>query len=798
MSNRAKNTKSTKNKNKKKKKYRLSFLRLFIVVIAFVLLAGGAGAFGLVVVSLKDLPAFDIEKLYPPNATRIYDKNGELITRIGQENRVPVDIKQVPPIVKKAVLAAEDSRFYQHHGIDFRRIAAAAWHDITSGNLTAQGASTITQQLVKNSFLSPDKSFKRKIQEVFLAIQVERHYTKDEILEMYLNRMYFGEGAYGIQTASQTYFGKDVQDIEAPEEAALLAGLLQAPSYYSPFQNPEAALQRRNIVLNEMLENGFITPEQAAEAKNKPLKLGDKTPLAQQYPYPYFIDYVTEQLVAEFGEAKVFREGLKVYTTLDPEIQQAAEAALADKDNFPTSQRDDKGTLQPQAAIVTLDPHTGHIKAIVGGREHTQRRQWNRATRTQRQPGSAFKPIISYGPGIEYLGMGPATVIDDIPLEFPNWDPKNYDGKYRGLITMRTALTWSINMPAIQVLERVGLQRATKFAEKLGITSLVPEEEGLALALGGLNKGITPLQMAAAYGAFANLGVYVKPTAITRVENNEGNLIKDYEPIRKRAMKPTTAYLITDQLRSVVNRGTGKNARMGDRPVAGKTGTTDKRENIWFVGYTPELVTAVWMGYDDATKSLSKGSYGGTYCARIWRQVMTAALKNTPIRNFPRPPGIVTATVDSKSGLLPGPLTPPEHQVTDLFARNTVPTEMDNTHVLVEICPETGKLATPYCPVRITKVLVDVGYEVPEYVLDYEERVPTEYCDIHKEGLFPGLPPGEEDTLAPSPLNPNNGGVINPPSGDGNSQENKNEQDSSNSNNNSNSNGNKQDKIQDQ
>lgn len=731
-----------KQPRRKRKKLNVGRFILFLLLILFVV--GGGTAFGMVVTSLKDLPAVNWDNLAPNAATLIYDKDGNLVTEIGLENRVPMNIQDVPPVVKKAFLAAEDNRFYQHHGVDFRAIARAAWRNITSGS-TSEGGSTITQQLVKNCFLTPEKILKRKVQEAYLAVQLERRYTKDEIFEMYLNWIYFGEGAYGIQAAAHTYFAKDVQDLDLAE-AAMLAGLPRAPSLYSPYRNPEAAKQRRSTVLDLMVKYGYISRAEAAKAKAEPLELKASAD-EKQYPYPYFVDYVTEELVARYGEARVFREGLKVYTTLDPRIQKFAEAAMENSRNFPATTRDKKGLLQPQGAAVILDPHTGYIKAIVGGREHTQARQWNRATRTPRQPGSAFKPIIAYGPAVDKLGMGPATIIDDVPIKFPNWTPTNYDGIYRGLITMRTAIARSVNIPAVKVLQQVTLPTAYAFARQLGISTLHPEKEGLAAALGGLDEGVTALEMAGAYGAFANGGVYVKPTAILKVEERAGKVLDEFTPVKRRVMKPTTAWLITDMLRTVVQNGTGTAAQLGGRPVAGKTGTTDKRESVWFCGYTPELVGVVWIGYDNQNKPLPYGTYGGTYPARIWRQIMSQALAGVPVKDFPRPAGIVTATVDSKSGLLPGPNTPPDHQVTDYFAAGTVPTQVDNTHVLVEICPVSGLLASEYCPERVAEVRIQLPYNVPEFVQDYNERVPPKTCNLHNvPTVAPVLPPGGEQT----------------------------------------------------
>ncbi|MBE0467785.1 MAG: transglycosylase domain-containing protein, partial [Candidatus Desulforudis sp.] len=454
-----------------KKKRRLNWLRLFILLVALGVFLGGGLAFGMVVVSLKDLPTWDPAAMQPNNATLIYDAHGNLLTEVGLENRIPLDVKDIPADVKKAFLAAEDHRFYQHYGLDFRALARAVWANVTGG-FGAEGASTITQQLAKNVFLTEDKQLQRKIQEAFLAIQIERHYTKEEILGMYLNWVYFGEGAHGVEAAARTYFGKPASTLEL-HEAAMLAGLLKAPSHYSPFKDMDAAINRRNTILDLMHRYDFISQEQAREAKAEPLELG--VPVANnnsqnRYPYAHFVDYVIDILVDKYGEAKVFKEGLRVYTTIDPKIQQAAEAALANESNCPVTTRDERNILQPQAAMVVVEPATGYLKAIVGGREHTQQRQWNRATRTQPQPGSAFKPIIAYGPAVEYLGMGPAAVLDDIPVEYTKWKPKNYGGGYRGLLTMRRALADSVNIPAVKVLEAVSPTRGVDFAQKLGIT----------------------------------------------------------------------------------------------------------------------------------------------------------------------------------------------------------------------------------------------------------------------------------------------------------------------------------------
>lgn len=720
--------------------YRLGFLLFCLLVI----IAGGIGI-GLVFASVKDIPALSPSVLESSASTMVYDKDGNLITQIGIKNSVPVDLNNVPENVKNAFLAIEDPRFYQHHGLSIRGIARAAWSDITSRSLR-EGGSTITQQLVKVSFLSSERSMKRKIQEAILAIQVERRYTKDEILEMYLNNIYLGEGAYGIQAAAQIYFGKDIGKLEL-EEAALLGGLPQAPSAYSPYRDPQAALARRNAVLDAMAKNNFISEGEASSAKTKELKLDSKEPSARQYPYPYFLDFITDKLIEKYGEGEVFKGGLKVYTSLDQKIQQAAEAAMARSSNFPPSQPDANGIMQPQGAVVVLDPHTGHIKALVGGREHTQKRQWNRASQTSRQPGSAFKPIGAYGPAIEYKGLGPASVVDDIPVKYGSYEPRNYDGRYRGLVTLRTALTNSVNMVAVKLLmDYVGIADAIKFASALGI-KLDPSAHGASLALGGLHEGVTPLQMAAAYGVFDNQGVYVEPNAILKVEKPDGVILDQPVAKQRQAIKPTTAYLITDMLKSVVQSGTGTGAQIG-RPAAGKTGTTDDGKDIWFVGYTPELVAAVWIGYDKPTAMPQ--AFGGTYPARIWQEIMSKAVSDTPVKDFQRPAGLVTATVDGKSGLLPGPNTPGDSLVTDLFVEGTVPTQTDNVHVFVEVCAASGQLPNEYCPNRVIKPMIKLPYTVPSSVEDYNQRVPTGACTVHGSGT-PRLNPAIPGTVKPTP-----------------------------------------------
>ncbi|KNZ70177.1 penicillin-binding protein [Thermincola ferriacetica] len=715
-----------KPKPKKRRKLNLFRLFLFLVIVAGLLLVGAVS--GIVLASIKDVPAFDPKALEPNLPTYIYDINKNPVTKIYVENREPIKIQDVPNLVKNAFLAIEDVRFYDHKGIDLRRIIGAAIVDIKEGR-AAQGASTITQQLVKKAFLNPDKNIKRKIQEVVLAIKLEREYTKDQILEMYLNRIYFGHGAYGLQSAAQIYFNKDVKELTL-DEAAVLAGLPQAPSAYDPYRNPEAALKRRNVVLDMMAKYDFISQAQAEEAKNKAitLKNSGEDGKKEEYPHPYFVDYVTDVLLEKYGENKVFKGGLKVYTTMDPKIQTIAEQAMANPNNFPRSKTDKNGLKQPEGALVILDPHTGYIKALVGGREHSQKLQFNRATDAKRQPGSAFKPIIAYAPAIE-KGAGAGTVVVDEPVTFGKYKPENSDGKYRGPITLREAVTHSVNVVAVKVLKDTGITNAVKFAKKLGITSLTQEDENLALALGGLHYGVTPLELAGAYGAFANKGIYIQPTAIIKVEDRYGKVIDEFKPRKRIAMKDTTAYIITDMLKSVVQRGTGTRASLGKRPVAGKTGTTNQGKDIWFAGYTPELVGVVWMGHDDP-KPMPR-TYGGTYPAKLWKEVMSKALKDREIKDFDKPAGLVKVAICTLSGKRAGKNCPQSEIRSDWFVRGTAPSKIcnDHTYVSVEVCADSGLLATEYCPNKITRSFLKRDKEHTYSSSDI--YVPTQTCNIH-------------------------------------------------------------------
>ncbi|MDU1300081.1 MAG: PBP1A family penicillin-binding protein, partial [Veillonella sp.] len=490
----------------------------------------------------------------------------------------------------------------------------------------SEGGSTITQQLARNAFLSQDRTFKRKISEALLALKIEQHYTKDEILEMYMNQIYFGQGAYGVQSAAHVYFGKDASQLTLAQ-AALIAGLPQSPNYYSPFNDLEASKKRQAVVLGQMVKYGYITQEQADEARQADLGLVAKQEQTHENNNAsYFINYVIAQISEKYGDDAIYKDGLKIYTTLDMDAQNAAVAAMQ---NLPTMYTDQNGLHQPQGAIVAMNPHNGYIVAMVGGRGDDA---FNRASQAERQPGSAMKPFV-YLAAIQ-SGKTPGSIVDDSPVDFNGWRPQNYERNFEGNITYRYALQHSRNVPAVKIADEVGMSKIIDLAKKMGITTLTDEDNNLSTALGGLTHGVSPLEMAEAYGVLANGGVKVQPTAIIKIVDRNGQVVEENSIQEKRVVEEKDAAIITDMLESVINGGTGGNAAIG-RPAAGKTGTTDDEKDAWFVGYTPDLVAAVWIGDDYGSETL--GITGGSTPAVMWRQFMSAALANTPASDFSVP-----------------------------------------------------------------------------------------------------------------------------------------------------------------
>jgi len=607
-------------------------LRSLIILAVLASLAWGGWTVYQAVVTLPDISSSLLE---PPPVTRIYDANSQVMAVVGSgKTNLTVPLSQMPQQLIQAVLATEDVRFYENSGFDIRSLARAAWYDVVHLSLS-QGASTITEQLAKKAFLTDQKTFKRKLQELILSLELTHRYTKDEILEMYLNKIYFGSGAYGVGAASQTYFGVSPSQLDLPQ-AALLAGLPQAPSYYSPLVNPKACLARRNVVLRNMLRYKFITRAQYNQAVRAGLELHPN--LNQGYSnYPYATDFVLQQLGQIIGADKVYQGGLKVYTTINPTVQEALQEAVANPAYFPASVKEKNGLTQPEAAGVFIDQYTGGIEAIVGGREHLTQMPLDRATQAYRQPGSSIKPFLDYGPALEYDGLTPDSLVEDTPLTIGNYSPQNDDHKYLGPVTLRYALTMSINVVAVRLLDQVTIPKAVQFAAQCGINIPNAEKDGLAIALGGMSKGVTPLEMAGGYAAIANGGVYNEPFVIQKVVTDSGVYLYTHTPDSHTAMSPYTSWALTSMMQSVVQEGTGTEAAIPGWPVAGKTGTSTGGRDLWFDGFTPVLTGVVWIGYDSSGNTWS---YGGSCAAPLWRSVMTAALAGRTPQDFPIPPGV--------------------------------------------------------------------------------------------------------------------------------------------------------------
>ena len=614
----------------------LKALKFLVICIICLMIMGVSVLYGFS--SLFAPPNMD-ETLIPDAASQFYDINGNVIyTTLSEERRVPVSIDKIPKHVQQAFIAIEDNRFYEHSGIDYRGTARALVSTLSGREV--QGGSTITQQLAKNAFLTQERSIIRKIKEAFIAKELEHKYTKDEILTMYLNQIYFGQGAYGIESASLYYFGKHVQNLDIAE-AATLAAIPKSPNYYNPFENPKESKNRQELVIDQMVKYGFISADSAAKAKAK--KMVYSTSHKQQNnPRGYFFDMISQKVIAEVGADALYKGGLKIYTTLDMDMQLAAEKAMRHLPNYYT---DSKKLTQPQMALAAVDPKTGYVKAMIGGRGQDK---FNRATLAVRQPGSAFKPFV-YLTAMQN-GFTPASIIEDKEEEFAKgWKPQNSDMQWHGKVSLRTALKRSLNVPTIKLAREVGVDKIVANVEKMGITTLVDSgaysDVNLAMALGGLSKGVNPLEMASAYGVLATNGLYNKPIALLKIVDRDGKVLYQAKPQSKRVVDAASAYLTTNMLEDVLVSGTGGGMGIG-RPAAGKTGTTDTYIDAWFVGYTPDLSTAVWVG-DDNNKPMQR-MYGSGAPLSIWHEFMINALASTPRTGFSNPGVAVPAEPEIK------------------------------------------------------------------------------------------------------------------------------------------------------
>ena len=620
-------------------------LRRVALIVGLALLVvvstGAAAVLWAFTVLHRSLPSVTaLETIQPLQGTQVFDENDEPISEYQVERRIFVPLPSIPRALRDALIATEDKRFYSHFGLDPIGILRALYQNYRRGRF-AEGGSTITQQLTKVLFLTPDKSLERKLKEAVLALELERRYSKDRILEMYLNQVYFGQGAYGVEAAARTYFGKPVSDLELGE-AALLAGLPRAPSAYSPFDHPAAAKRRRDVVLNRMVDAGLLKP---ADAKRIAASdLGLLPPERRRTSGQYFLDYVQQALEAKFGADMVFKGGLHAYTSLSPSMQLLAEQSLRDGLRAVEARSVGPGTDHPEGAILTIDPQTGYIKTMVGGFDFF-RSEFNRAVAARRQPGSAFKPFV-YVAAVE-AGFTPATVIDDAPVTYPlgrngkPWKPDNYDRKFRGPTTLQQAVEESINVVTVKLQERIGVDRTIRVARRVGISS--PLNADLTLALG--SSDLSLLELTSAYSALANQGVWVEPTVIRYVTDAQGKLLFEDVPQGTEAMAPAVAYVITHMLEGVVERGTGQGANVLGRAIAAKTGTSNDYSNAWFIGFTPHVVTGVWVGYD-RPRSLGRDETGSRVAVPIWTSYMSKVLAHTAKEDFPVPDGVTVVLVD--------------------------------------------------------------------------------------------------------------------------------------------------------
>ena len=645
-------------------------------------------------------PSVDVLDQYQPRQTsKLYAVDGRFLAELGLERRTVARIQDIPPMVQNAFVYTEDRRFFSHHGIDYYRVFGSAIVNVVRGGY-AQGFSTITMQLARNIFperLERAKSVVRKLREGKVALAIERKYSKQKILELYLNQIYLGNGAYGVESAAQRYFGKNVRELNLAE-SALLAALPKAPNKYNPRADPDRAVQRRNTVLELLRDQHIISDADASLAKAYPLQLAQRTETGDVAPY--FVEWVRKQLDEQFGR-QLYEQGLKVFTTLDIDMQLAAERALDQQlraieggklgpykyltyeQYLARAADDDRNTtgVTPylQGAFVAMDPRTGGIRAMIGGRDYTDSK-FNRATQALRQPGSTFKPFV-YATAIQ-SGHTTAEALDDSPISVPQagggtWSPQNFDGKSMGYIPLRRALYLSRNQATVRLGMSLGEESVAAMAKRFGLTTDMPPYPSLHIGA----ADVYPLEMIAAYSTFAAGGIRAKPTGIVRVENSKGEVLWEPAPQRTAVLSTGEAWLMTDMLRDVVRRGTAARAVASLKvPSGGKTGTTNDGADVWFIGFTPDLVAGVWMGLD-RPRTIMRNAQGGELAAPAWTAFMNEVYRRRAVSSdFASPGGLVAVPVDRLTGYHAGPLCPADRVYIDYFIPGTEPTqECDGT-----------------------------------------------------------------------------------------------------------------------
>ena len=651
------------------------------VIFYFIVIA--AILSGLFLQILTQLPNVESISIYSPSeTTEIYAADGTILAKLHrEENRYVVPLEKISPYVQKAVIAIEDERFYDHRGIDLHGVIRAAVTNITHKRVE-EGGSTITQQLARNLFLTRKKSITRKIAEMVIALQIERRYTKNEILELYLNQIYWGHNAYGIESASNVYFNKHASELTLAE-ASLLSGIIEGPEKFSPYKNMEGAKLRQVLVLSKMVELGKINQAAADSAKIQPVELSTETPNKYRFVAPYFTSYVIQQLIDKYGEYTVYNGGLKVYTTIDLNKQRVAEEVVK---KFLIEEGETYNFSQ--GALVSIDPRTGYIRAMVGGASF-EASEFNRAWQMKRQPGSSFK-AYTYTAAME-LGISPGFILEDTPATYEvpadewnpegKWEPKNFDEKYRGKVTVREAFERSLNIPAVRLIDKIGVGPVIDVAKRMGIKSPLKRSLGLTLGI----SEITLLEQTSAFGVFANGGIRVEPTAIIKIEGHNNQLIYRHTIIEKRALTKNIAAVMVDIMQGVLLRGTGVRGNI-DRPAGAKTGTTEEFKDAWFIGYVPQLVTGVWVGNDN--NEPMEGVTEVAVAPRMWKAFMSNVLIDEPVIDFPKPEGLIDESICLDSGKLPNPYCPGNRIVKATFWWNDLPTERCTYHPTTEVEPD--------------------------------------------------------------------------------------------------------------
>lgn len=712
----------------RKKSKASKFLKIFFSIVAFFILVAMAAGIGVTVAVIKSSPQIDANIMDNlKQSSKLYDKNGNFIEAFSDDqNRSIVELKDIPTYVQNAFISIEDERFRQHHGVDIKRVFGAIWIDIRTFS-KAQGGSTLTMQLVRNTVLNQKKEFTRKLQEIYLSIQLERKLSKDQILEGYLNTIFLGGNSYGVQAASLSYFGKDVKDLDI-SEAALIAGMTRNPNRYYPFSeknktaNYEALYTRRNIVLKKMLELGYITQNEYDTAYNEKFVFKTKASKSSM-SYQWFIEPAIDQVAKDYAEKynidvseakqKLRIGGYSIYLTIDPKVQKAAEDVLNTDSYYkglglkqslryytsdkrkPANGATIQKYPQPQAAAVIFDYSKGEVRAIVGGRGPHPLRSINRATSVPRQPGSSIKPLAVYSPAIDTKLATAGTVIEDSPMSkdfvasHQGWDPRNFEtNKFEGRVTIREAIKKSINLVAIKLEVMLGTNTSIDYLQnKYHLSTIVTQgaynDNAISpLALGALTEGVYPYEMAAAYGVFGNGGYYQSPIMYTKVVDNKGDTILDKTSNKTVSISPQAAYIMVDMLKGVVNGGTGTRAKFGSMPAAGKTGTAADQTNVWFCGLTPYLSGAIWIGHDKPNTPMP--GLKSSLPAMLWGKIMKTAHQDLAVKDFTKPSGITTAEICIDSGKAPTDACRNSSRGnrvrTEMFIDGTQPTQLCDYH----------------------------------------------------------------------------------------------------------------------